>query len=134
MTDAARPYSIATREQAGDFMADYPEYGEMRWYADALGTDQVSFSWRRMPPGTGGRGSYGHRHPGQEEVFFVISGTVTFKIDDDVFEAGPQTAVRVGGDAFRSVHNDTDSEAELFIFSTRLAQPPTEQQQDFWPS
>ena len=60
-----------------------------------------------MPPGTGGRGSYGHRHPGQEEVYFVIGGPVTFKIDDDVFEAGPQSAVRIGGDAFRSVHNDT---------------------------
>ena len=80
----------------------------MRWYSDALGTEQVSFSWRTMPPGTGGRGSYGHRHPGQEEVYFVIAGRVTFKIDDDVFEAGPQTAVRIGGDAFRSVHNDTE--------------------------
>ena len=129
----AGSYSVASREQALDFMADYPDYGEMRWYADALGTEQVSFSWRRMLPGTGGRGSYGHSHPGQEEVYFVVAGTVTFKIGDDVFEAGPQTAVRIGGDAFRSVHNDTDAEAELLIFSTRLAEPRTEKQDDFWP-
>jgi uncharacterized cupin superfamily protein len=129
----ADAYSIATRDQAVDFMADYPSYGEMRWYAEALGTEQVAFSWRRMAPGTGGRGSYGHNHPGQEEVYFVISGTVTFKVGDDVFEAGPQTAVRVGGDAFRSVHNDTDSEAELIIFSTRLDEPQSEKQEDFWP-
>ena len=70
-------YSVAHREQALDFMDGWPEYGEQRWYSDALGTEQVSFSWRRMLPGTGGRGSYGHRHPGQEEVYFVISGTVT---------------------------------------------------------
>jgi mannose-6-phosphate isomerase-like protein (cupin superfamily) len=129
-TDA---YSVATREQALDFMADYPGYGEQRWYTEALGAEQVSFSWRRMLPGTGGRGSYGHRHPGQEEVYFVISGTVTFKIGDDVFEAGPRTAVRIGGEAFRSVHNDTDSEAELLIFSPRRAEPPIEMQEDFWP-
>ena len=129
----ADAYSVATREQALDFMADYEGYGEMRWYADALGTEEVSFSWRRMPPGTGGRGSYGHRHPGQEEVYFVVSGTVTFKVGDDVFEVAPQTAVRIGGDAFRSVHNDTGSEAELLIFSTRLDQPRTERQDDFWP-
>jgi mannose-6-phosphate isomerase-like protein (cupin superfamily) len=85
-----------------------------------------------MPPGTGGRGSYGHRHPGQEEVYFVISGVVTFKVGDDVFEAGPQTAVRVGGHAFRSVHNDTGDEAQLLIFSPRLEAPPTEMQDDFW--
>jgi mannose-6-phosphate isomerase-like protein (cupin superfamily) len=129
-TDA---YAVATREQALDFMADYPGYGEQRWYTEALGAEQVSFSWRRMPPGSGGRGSYGHRHRGQEEVYFVISGVVTFKIGDDIFQAGPQTAIRIGGDAFRSVHNDGASAAELLIFSRRLADPPTEKQEDFWP-
>jgi uncharacterized cupin superfamily protein len=125
-------YSVAHREHAPDFMDGWPEYGEQRWYSDALGTEQVSFSWRRMEPGTGGRGSYGHRHPGQEEVYFVISGTVTFKIDDDVFEAGPQTAVRVGGDAYRSIHNDTAAEAQVLIFSPRLPDPPLEKTDDFW--
>ena len=126
-------YSVAQREHALDFMDGWPEYGEQRWYSDALGSEQVSFSWRRMPAGTGGRGSYGHRHPGQEEVYFVISGTITFKVGDDVFEAGPQTAVRMSGDECYSVHNDTNAEAELIIFSTRHANPPLEKQEDFWP-
>jgi mannose-6-phosphate isomerase-like protein (cupin superfamily) len=125
-------YTVARREDALDFMADYPDYGEQRWYTTALAAEQVSFSWRRMLPGTGGRGSYGHRHPGQEEIYFVISGTVTFKLDDDVFEAGPQTAVRVGGDTYRSIHNDTADEAQVLIFSPRLENPPTEFQNDFW--
>jgi uncharacterized cupin superfamily protein len=105
-------------------MAQWPGYGEQRWYSDALGTEQVPFSWRRMLPGTGGRGSYGHRHPGQEEVYFVISGTVTFNVGDDVFAAEPQTAVRMTGDEGYAVHNDTDAEAELLALSTRLADPP----------
>jgi len=84
-TTTATAYSTARREDALDFMAGYPGHGEQRWYSDALDTEQVSFSWRRMPPGTGGRGSYGHRHPGQEEIYFVISGTATFKIADEVF-------------------------------------------------
>lgn len=115
-------------------MAGYPGFGEMRWYSDALGLEQVSFSWRLMPPGTGGRGSYGHRHPGQEEVYFVISGTVTFKVGDDVFEAAPQTAVRMTGEEFYSVHNDGENEAALLIFSTRDSDAGAEQQEDFWPS
>jgi mannose-6-phosphate isomerase-like protein (cupin superfamily) len=127
-------YTVANRDDAVDFMAAYPEYGEQRWYTSAVAAEGVSFSWRRMLPGTGGRGSYGHRHPGQEEVYFVISGTVTFKLGDDVFEAGPQTAVRVGGDVFRSVHNDTGEEAELLIVSPRLDDPPTEMQDGFWPA
>src|SRR4051812_35866314 len=131
---ATEAYTVASREDAIDFMADYPEYGEQRWYTSAIAADQVSFSWRRMRPRTGGRESYGHRHPGQEEVYFVISGIVTFKIDDDVFQARPQTGVRVAGDASRSAHNDPDDEAELLIFSPRLDEPPTEKQDDFWPS
>ena len=126
-------YTVARREQATDWMEQYPGFGEMRWYSDALGTEQVSFSWRLMLPGTGGRGSYGHRHPGQEEVYFVVSGAVTVKVGDDVFEAGPQTAVRMTGEDYYSVHNDGDAEAELLIFSTRLEDLPTEQQDDFWP-
>lgn len=130
-TDA---HTVAGREDALDFMADYPSYGEQRWYTSALAAEQVSFSWRRMLPRTGGRGGYGNRHPRQEEIYFVISGAVTFKIEDDVFEAGPQVAVRVGGDAFRSAHNDTDDEAQLLILSPRLEEPPTETQDDFWAS
>ena len=127
-------YSVARRTDAVDWMAQYPGFGEMRWYSDALETEQVSFSWRQMPPDTGGRGSYGHHHPGQEEVYFVISGTVTFKVGDDVFEAGPQTAVKMTGEEPYSVHNDTDSEAELLLFSTRDPDSTTERQEDFWPS
>ena len=126
-------YEVATREQATDWMAEWPGYGEMRWYSDALGTEQVSFSWRLMPSGTGGRGSYGHRHPGQEEIYFVAAGTVTFKVGDDVFEVGPKGAVRMTGDEFYSVHNDTGEDAELLLLSTRVSDPPTERQEDFWP-
>jgi uncharacterized cupin superfamily protein len=131
-TSTERGYTTAVRDDALDFMAQYPGYGEQRWYSDALGTEQVSFSWRKMPPGTGGRGSYGHRHPGQEEVYFVISGTVTFKVGDDVFEAGPQSAVRMTGDAFYSLHNDTEAEAEVLIFSTRAPEAGFEKQDGFW--
>jgi mannose-6-phosphate isomerase-like protein (cupin superfamily) len=127
-------YTVATREQATDWMAQYPGFGEMRHYTDALEAEQVSFSWRLMPPNTGGRGSYGHRHPGQEEIYLVMSGTVTFKVGDDVFEAAPKTAVRMTGDDFYSVHNDGDDDAELVLISTKATDPQTEKQDDFWPS
>jgi mannose-6-phosphate isomerase-like protein (cupin superfamily) len=127
-------YSVAERTDAVDWMEQWPGFGQMRWYSDACETEQVSFSWRQMPPDTGGRGSYGHRHPGQEEVYFVISGTVTFKVGDDEFEAGPQTAVKMTGEVPYSVHNDSDSDAELFLFSTRDPNTSTVREEDFWPS
>jgi mannose-6-phosphate isomerase-like protein (cupin superfamily) len=88
-----------------------------------------------MPAGTGGRGSYGHRHRTQEEIYFVTAGTVTFKIGDEVFEAGPGTAVRIPPGELRSVHNDTEAEAELVICSPRVddVEAETITEDGFWP-
>jgi mannose-6-phosphate isomerase-like protein (cupin superfamily) len=112
-------YTVVKRDEAFDAMAEYPGFGEMRFYTQAADAEQVAITWRSMPPDTGGRGSYGHRHSDQEEIYLVIRGNVTFKVGDDVFEVGPHTAVRVACDAFRSVHNDSDEEAEMVICSVR---------------
>ena len=76
--------------------------------------------WRSMPPGTGGRGSYGHRHPGQEEIYFVISGHGHVQGRRRRLRGRPETAVRMTGEEPYSVHNDTDADAELLLISTRL--------------
>jgi mannose-6-phosphate isomerase-like protein (cupin superfamily) len=125
-------YSIVTRDDAPDFMEQYPGYGEMRFFAEPASAEQVAFTWRLMPAGTGGKGSYGHRHTNQEEVYFVISGRLLFKLGDDVVEVGPHTAVRVAADTFRSVHNDGPESAEMVICSVR-AEDPAETTPDFWP-
>jgi mannose-6-phosphate isomerase-like protein (cupin superfamily) len=128
-------YTVVKREDAHDFMAQYPGYGELRMFTDALGDEQVAFTWRSMPPKTGGKGSYGHRHRTQEEIYFVISGMVQFKLDDDVIDIGPGTAVRVGPEVVRSVWNDGPGDAELAICSTKVADPDADavQVEDFWP-
>jgi hypothetical protein len=60
---------------------------------------------------------------------------VQFKLGDEVVEAGPHTAVRVGTDVFRSVHNDGPDEAELVICSKRAQRDEAESEHldDFWP-
>jgi mannose-6-phosphate isomerase-like protein (cupin superfamily) len=128
-------YSVAKRDEAEDYMAEYPGFGELRSFGGAVDAEQVAFSWRLMPPGTGGRGSYGHKHATQEEIVFVVSGTVTFKIGDDVFEAGPKTAVRIAPHAVRSIHNDGADEAEVILCSTRIddVRADVELEEDFWP-
>ncbi len=129
-------YEVRERGAVTDYMAEYPDFGEMRSYTDALDAEQVALTWRRMPAGTGGRGSYGHRHKTQEEIYLVVSGVITFKIGDDTFEAGPGTAVRIGARAVRSVHNDSDEEAELVMCSVRVEdiEAETETEDGFWPS
>jgi len=128
-------YSIVTRDEAPDFMAQYPGYGEMRFFTEPLENEQVAFTWRSMPVGTGGKGSYGHRHASEEEIYFVISGKLLFKLGDDIVEVGPHTAVRVAAETFRSIHNDGPEEAELVICSIKSGGPEDglETTPDFWP-
>jgi mannose-6-phosphate isomerase-like protein (cupin superfamily) len=126
-------YAIRPLDAIPDVLGDYP--GEMRMTAASdLDTEQVSFTWRRMPPQTGGKGSYGHRHGTQEEIYYVISGTLQFKLGDEVVDVGPQSAVRVAPETVRSVWNEGPEDAELLICSVRLSEPDFEQVPDFWPA
>ena len=129
-------YTVVQREDVPNFMERYPGFGEMRFYTEPAESEQVAFTWRLMPSDSGGRGSSGHRHKKQEGVVFVISGTVTFKVGDEVFEAGPRSAVRIAPHALRSLHNDTSEDAEILLFSIKLdegSEGDTEQVEDFWP-
>jgi mannose-6-phosphate isomerase-like protein (cupin superfamily) len=132
--EAVSDYTVTPVGDAPDVLGDYP--GEMRMLTAHLGTQQVAFTWRRMPPGTGGKGSYGHRHKTQEEVYFVMSGKLEFKLGDDVIEVGPYTAVRVPPETFRSVWNEGPEDAELVIVSPRTDDPggELETMPDFWPA
>ena len=58
--------------------------GEMRLLTYEIDAEQAALTWRRMPPQTGGKGSYGHRHKTQEEIYLVVSGTLQFKLSDEV--------------------------------------------------
>jgi mannose-6-phosphate isomerase-like protein (cupin superfamily) len=127
-------YTRIDLTDAPDVLGDYP--GEMRFLTGPLEAEQAALTYRRMPPETGGRGSYGHRHKTQEEIYLVVDGTLTFKVGDDVFEAGPGTAVRVAPETVRSVHNDTDADVVLIITSIKADESDgeVETEQDFWPN
>ena len=125
-------YTVISLADVPDVLGDYP--GEMRMLADSLQAQQAALTWRRMPPGTGGRGSYGHSHKTQEELYLVLEGTLTFKLGGEILEAGPGTAVRIAPEVVRSVHNDTEADAVLVIASTKVDDPSqdAELHQDFW--
>ena len=128
-------YSVRRLEEVPDiFGGKYP--GAMRSFTGDLGADQVAFTHRVMPPLTGGKGAYGHRHRTQEEIYFVISGMLQFKLEDEIFDVGDGTAVRVAPGTARSVWNDGPDDAELIICSVRIDDPraDTEIVENFWPA
>jgi mannose-6-phosphate isomerase-like protein (cupin superfamily) len=126
-------YTVKAFTDAPDVMGDYP--GEMRFLKDVLDTEQVSVTYRRMPPETGGKGSYGHSHKTQEEVYLVLSGTLQFKVGDEVFDVGAGHAVRMAPQAVRSVWNASDSDVELIMVSTSIEdlRADLEFTEEFWP-
>jgi quercetin dioxygenase-like cupin family protein len=126
-------YQVLTLDQVPDVLGDYP--GEMQLITYEIGAEQVAITYRRMPQHTGGKGGYGHRHKTQEEIYFVISGRLQFKLDDDVFEAEKGTSVRISPEVVRSVWNDEPEDAELLIVSKRIDDPrgDTETVDNFWP-
>ena len=127
-------YTIKHLEEVDDVLGDYP--GEMRMMTGALECEQVAFSFRRMPQHTGGKGSYGHRHKEQEEIYFVVSGRLLFKLGDDVVEVASGTAVRVPPETWRSVWNDHPEDAELIIVSKVVpggSRDDAEYLENFWP-
>ena len=128
-------YTICKLEDVPDFFGgEYP--GEMRLLTGALGSEQVALTYRRMPAGSGGKGSYGHRHLTQEEIYFLISGRLEAKLDDDVVELEPGTAVRVAPEVARSLWNAGPEDAVLVIISVRVDDPVADTSivEDFWPA
>ena len=129
-------YQIVQLEDVVDWLGDYP--GEMRGITYAIGAEQVALTHRRMPQHTGSKGSYGHRHKTQEEIYFVLSGTLQFKLDDEIVELTERQAIRVPPQTWRGVWNEEPEDAELIIVSTRAASDnpgdDTEKSaEDFWP-
>jgi mannose-6-phosphate isomerase-like protein (cupin superfamily) len=126
-------YTIRTLEDVADaFGGQYP--GEMRFLTEHLGCEQIAFTHRVMPPKSGGKGGYGHRHKTQEEIYFVITGTLQFKLDDELVDVGGGTAVRVAPSVTRGIWNDGPADAELVICSVRLDDPRGDGEivEDFW--
>jgi mannose-6-phosphate isomerase-like protein (cupin superfamily) len=125
-------YTLKPLEEIPDVLGDYP--GEMRMGSFGLDCEQVAFTWRRMPAQTGGKGSYGHRHKTQEEVYFVAAGILLFKLEDEVMEVPAGTLVRVGPEVARSVWNEGPEDAVLIMVSKKLDDPSADVEtvEDFW--
>jgi len=127
-------YNVVKLEEVPDlFGGKYP--GTMRMLTGPLGNEQVAITHRHMTPRSGGKGGYGHRHKTQEEIYFVVSGMLEFKLDDEVLELEGGSVVRVAPEVVRSVWNEGPGDAQLIIVSTRIDDPreDAEMIEGFWP-
>lgn len=126
-------YTVSQLAEVPEKFGDsYP--GEFRPFKNALGTEQVAFTYRKMPRHTGAKGGYGHRHREQEEVVYVLSGTLQFKLDDDVVDVTAPAAVKISPGTAWGMWNDRPADAELLIISNRREGDDSEKVEGFWPA
>jgi uncharacterized cupin superfamily protein len=78
--------------------------------SDALGTTDLAINYYELAPGDST--AYGmHAHSDQEEVFYVLSGQVTFETREEPVTATAGEAVRVGRGEYQRSRNDGDERA-----------------------
>ena len=62
-----------------------------------------------------GQGHAQHKHPGEEEILYVISGKGRQTVDDDTFDIQEGDAVHIPADTFHSTFNTTWSPLRLVV-------------------
>jgi uncharacterized cupin superfamily protein len=90
----------------------------LRILTDALGATDVAVNHYDLSPGSL-IGGY-HAHHDQEEVFYVLTGTLSFDTPQGDVELGPDEAIRFAPGEFHVAYNDGEAPAEVIA----LGAPP----------
>jgi uncharacterized cupin superfamily protein len=132
-------YTIMRRDEAPDYTGDAP--GAFLGYARPLGAEQLALNVRVLAPHTshvapGGDPAWGHSHHTIEEIYFVLAGEITIKLDDDVEVLQERDAVLLPPSTVRAVKNETDEDAAFAMISVRTEDPMAESEphDGFWES
>jgi len=101
-------YTVRNLKEVDDAAAAFglsPDL-EARFARKPLESTKVAVSYQRLQPGF--RIPFGHKHGAQEEIYVVISGSATAKLDDETIELGPWDALRVDPETMRGIEAGPD--------------------------
>jgi len=101
-----------------------PKFGlppevEARFPKRALGCKTGAVSMQRLAPGA--RSPFGHRHGRQEELYVIVEGSGSMKLDDDLVELRQWDVIRVAPETMRAFEAGPDG-IELLAFGTPIAE------------
>jgi mannose-6-phosphate isomerase-like protein (cupin superfamily) len=102
------------RWESGEGLRREARGSEMWFKATGAAThDRFSLMERTLPPG--GRMPPPHRHTGNEEAYFVLDGTVEFRVAGEVFDGTNGTFVLVPAGESHTFGNTSDEPARLVV-------------------
>ena len=87
---------------------------------DPLECANAGVSYVKLGPGF--RTPFGHTHKTQEEIYILISGSARVKLNDEVVDMVPFTAVRIAQDTMRSYEGGPEG-AELIAIGAPRTGP-----------
>jgi mannose-6-phosphate isomerase-like protein (cupin superfamily) len=117
-------------DQAAEVGMD-PDHFEIRFLREALALENFAVTFERF--GGGWRPARGHRHAVQEEVYFLVSGRAQVKLDEEVIDLEPWTAVRVPPEIARAFRATGDEDAVFVtIGAPQMGFDDVEFLPDFW--
>lgn len=89
---------------------------EARFANEDLDLETLGISYQVVKPGK--HHAFGHRHKEAEEVYVVLGGTGTIRLDDEEVAVKRLDAIRVAPEVTRGFEAGSD-ELELLVFSRR---------------
>jgi uncharacterized cupin superfamily protein len=132
-------YTIMRADDAPDYTGDAP--GKFLGYARPMGSEQLGVNLRVLEPGRssvppGMDENAGHSHDDVEELYFVLEGELSLKLDDDVIELGRWDAVRIPPQVKRAMRNQGDTDLAVLMVSQKMSDPQAQSHfhEGFWPS
>jgi glyoxylate utilization-related uncharacterized protein len=103
---------------------------QLRMAKDPLECTNCGLSYVRLGPGW--RAPFGHTHKTQEEIYILIEGNARMKIEDDLVDLKPFTAVRVSPQTMRGYEGGPEG-AELIVIGTPRTGPgDADMEQGWW--
>ncbi len=111
-----------------------------RGYGRPLGAEQLALNVRELAPGAtnvppGQSPTGGHAHRTIEEIYFVLEGEVTVKLDDEIITLGRHDAVLIPPQTVRMARNRSERPVTLLMLSPHLDDMRSESvwHEEFWP-
>ncbi|MDG5757952.1 cupin domain-containing protein [Natronococcus sp. A-GB1] len=95
------------------------EYGGMWFFKDALETDELGLTVLELEPGGKGK-EHDETHTGQEEVYYVVEGSINVEVDGETMSLEGGDAIRLGSEETRQIHNSGDERATLVLAGAPL--------------
>lgn len=105
-------YTVVRVADVPDVAADVgmdPDHFEIRLMREQLVLRNFAVTFERF--GGGWKPTRGHRHGIQEEVYFLVSGSAQAKLDGEIVDLEPWTAVRVAPQTARAFRAAGDEDA-----------------------